>query len=209
MSANDELTAVELAQTVEDFAQEHRAWVRKPIRVENVGSFPGATAEIVMYERTPAEEHVRRLNVAATALKKTDIGTAVEYLRRARALNDSIGDRSHPTEWYLRLPLFLQQAGRMDESLVEFEILLANTDRYVVYPQMSALEIERSRHAYLGSVYDKLRLAWKRENNVAKSEEAQRLCDFHRGERERLEKMIEKERNARMKQYERERGGLA
>lgn len=206
MSTNDGLTVAELARTVEDFAQEHRTWVRKPVLVENAGSVPGFTAEIVMYERTPAEAHIRKLNLAATDLKQSDIGTAIEYLRRVRSIADAIDNKSVTTECYLRLPLFLQKAGRMDESLAEFEILLANVDRYIhVHSQMSALSVEHSRHGYLATIYDKLRLAWKREKNNAKSAEAEKAYWLHRNEQQRLWSLLEEERKAEMEQWRRER----
>lgn len=164
VSESDELQQG-LARTIDDFAKEHKAWGRRFARSDSVDvgeklSALGFSASVVVPERTPAKEHIRLLNLAATQLKKTDIGTAIQYLRRARALGEAIDDWSNT----LRLPLFLQQAGRMDEAIKEFDLLLSIWEKFnkVLSPQASELMREHAREAYLATIYDKLRLAWQR-----------------------------------------------
>jgi hypothetical protein len=165
MSQSDELHQG-LARSVEDFAQEHKAWERKPARFDRADmgknlSGLGFSAAIVVPERTPAEEHLRLLNLAATRLKKKSINTAVQYLYRARALAEAIGGWSNTTEWYLRLPLFLQLAGRMDAAVKEFDMLLSSWRKFnqALSPQASTLMRDHAREVYLATIYDKLRLA--------------------------------------------------
>jgi hypothetical protein len=180
-----------LERSIEELTNEHRTWERKPAKIETSGS-----TTTTWYESTPAEEHVRLLNLEATQLKESDIDLAIDYLRRARALALAI-DAVQTTEWHLRLPLFLQQAGRMDEAVDEFEILLAGFDRFgTPNPQTSNLSKEYFRNVYLATVYDKLRLAWKREKNSAKTAEAQAKCELHRAEQQRLWLLLEAERAA-------------
>lgn len=194
-----ELRQADLQRPIDEFAQEHKAWTRRPVRVEDAGSDQlaavGLAAHVVLFERTPAEEHIRLLNIAATEHKKADIGQSIAYLRRSRALAAAIGAWSYPTEWYLRLPLFLQQAGRMSEALTEFQWLLTHFDCFKSgYSQADELEIEHARHCYLATIYDKLRVAWKREKNAVKADEAKQNCVMHRSEQERIWGLIERRR---------------
>lgn len=214
MSESDELRQG-LARTIEDFAKEHKTWGRGLARSDSVDvgeklSALGFSASIVVPERTPAKEHIRLLNLAATQLRKTDIGTAIQYLRRARALAEAIDDWSNTTEWYLRLPLFLQQAGRIDEAIKEFDVLLSNWEKFnqVISPQANELMREHAREVYLATIYDKLRLAWQREKNTTRAQEAAKACAVHRAEQDRLWPLIEAERKAEMDEYKRKRADL-
>ena len=200
------------ARTIEDFANEHKTWGHRIARSDSVDvgdkfSALGFSASIVVPERTPAKEHIRLLNLAATQLKKTDIDTAIQYLRRALALAEAIDDWSNTTEWYLRLPLFLQQAGRMDEAVKEFDLLLNSWEKFsqTLSPQASELMREHAREIYLATIYDKLRLAWQRERNTTRAQEAAAACTIHRAEQDRIRPIIEAESKAEMDEYNRKR----
>ncbi len=104
------------------------------------------SAEIIFPEKTEEELLIRKLGKEATALKKENLPAAIEKLRQAQALRPSV-PTEYPIAEYLRLPLFLQQAGRMDEALTEFEKLLKQFPRGDEWRD----------------IYDKMRLAYQRE----------------------------------------------
>jgi len=80
--------------------------------------------EVSVREKTASEEKSSELLKEATKKKnEKDLAGAIDCLREAYKLmaQSSI---SYPIETFLRLPLYLQQAGRYDESVTEFEKLL-------------------------------------------------------------------------------------
>jgi len=95
----------------------------------------------------------------ATSQKKAGrIDYAIDLLRNAYALiaRSSI---EYPVQTFLRLPLFLQAAGRNDEAWREFNLLLING-----YPNQSkSSKIIPMDHC---NIYDKMRLFLQREGKV-------------------------------------------
>lgn len=79
-------------------------------------------ASIQVREPSDKEKLIRELGKKATQLKKTDLNEAIACLEQMNRLLDQVST-AYPIEPYLRLPLFLQQAGRMDEAEVLFERL--------------------------------------------------------------------------------------
>lgn len=90
--------------------------------IANVGDV-SFTAKLQVREKTEAEEHIRQLHLKATEIKKDDINTSIDCLQEAQLLLDEV-DTQYPISTYLRLPLFLQQADRMDEAEIIFKQLL-------------------------------------------------------------------------------------
>lgn len=98
----------------------------------------------------------------ATAKKKADdMEGAIESLREAYEIisKTSINYTIDP---YLRLPLYLQQAGKNDEAWSEFNRLIVEG-----YPnQMKIRELIPMDHS---AIYDKMRLFLQRENKPRES----------------------------------------
>lgn len=98
----------------------------------------------------------------ATAKKKAgDMDGAIESLRDAYKVisKTSINYTIDP---YLRLPLYLQQAGKNDEAWSEFNRLIAEG-----YPnQMKIRELIPMDHS---AIYDKMRLFLQREHKARES----------------------------------------
>lgn len=98
----------------------------------------------------------------ATAKKKAgDVDGAIESLREAYKIisKTSINYTIDP---YLRLPLYLQQAGKNDEAWSEFNRLIVEG-----YPnQMKIRELIPMDHS---AIYDKMRLFLQRENKPIES----------------------------------------
>lgn len=111
----------------------------------------GLQYEVLVREKTSEEEMIRRLHLEATQLKSKDINGAVDCLQKAQILLYMIGP-GYPISSFLRLPLFLQKAGRYDEAVLEFEILL----------KKHTMPAERA------AIKDKMRLARQREEKLTK-----------------------------------------
>jgi hypothetical protein len=105
----------------------------------------------------------RQLLRDATALhgeKKYD--AAIERLRSAYALMlASFSD--HPISVWVRLPLYLQKAGRFDEAMHEFSLLNAKIKQRERPKHLSPKQHATHNAADLIFVADKIRLATQRE----------------------------------------------
>mgnify|MGYP001151051251 CR=1 FL=1 len=179
------------SRTIEDLAVEHHEWVREVVRRES-----HLQGEIVIYSRTSAEEHVRRLNLLATQLKDEDLEEAIACMRRACALNKAIGG-GLPDRRSLRLPMFLQRAGRMGEAMQAFNQALRDVDDWVAAGPARQTSTERAAAtaSIKAVVYDQMRIAWKREGDMGKMQSAKRLADWHEAEGMRLHAILDKERH--------------
>lgn len=93
----------------------------------------------------------------ATAEKDAgNFDEAINLLRRAYEVT-KIDGTEHSVETFLRLPLYLQKAGRNDEGWKEFNLLLTNG-----YPnQNKDLQFVAMTNS---KIYDKMRLFLQREN---------------------------------------------
>ncbi|WP_297813681.1 hypothetical protein [uncultured Methylophaga sp.] len=80
------------------------------------------TVSMQVREHTDKEKLIRELGKSATQFKKTDLNEAIACLEQMNRLLDEVSTE-YSIETYLRLPLFLQQAGRMDEAELLFERL--------------------------------------------------------------------------------------
>ena len=89
----------------------------------------------------------------------------------------------------VRLPLFLQRAGRIDDALTEFERLIRETPLRVAHFIPRASERECIEHADLAVIYDKMRLALKREKRLPEASKAEAAASRHREENQRLLKL--------------------
>ncbi|MEO1751544.1 hypothetical protein [Thiofaba sp. EF100] len=118
------------------------------------------------------DEKLSYLSKRATALKdEGKINEAVACLREAQK-HMRKSNFSHPAQQWCRLPLFLQMAGRFDEAMAEFHRLLAELDKrmlkeYAHLPEEIALSCGYTERAV---IYDKMRLACKREKRKEEAE---------------------------------------
>src|SRR5262245_45794184 len=95
---------------------------------------------------------------AATAKKdEGQIDTAIQLLRQAYQLI-ALSSIQYPVETFLRLPLYLQRAGKADEAWAELNKLLTNG-----YPNQPASQQLLPMDHYV--IYDKMRLFLQREGN--------------------------------------------
>ncbi len=139
-----------------------------------------ATSDIVI-TKNPIDERIASLHREATQHKKTDWDAAVACLQEATDLMRRHNAVSGIERW-LRLPVFLQQAGRFAESLEEFDRLLKETEGRVKRESRedsSQTWIEYRIYLDLTQLYDKMRMAYKREKLNDKSAQYAALSAEH------------------------------
>ena len=107
----------------------------------------------------PETERARQVFKDATAASVQDPGKAVRLFRKARK-QAALSGMDHGIDVFLRLPRYLQDAGRSEEGWKEFRNLLANG-----YPNMQ--EGDRARHRMQSAIYDKMRLFLQREKRFS------------------------------------------
>lgn len=116
---------------------------------------------------TKSEEKSSNLLKEATEKKyDSDLDGAIVCLREAYGLMSK--DKTiYPIDTYLRLPLYLQQAGRYAEAISEFEKLISNTPAIVAEefshaPKHTQDSLVAMRYA---DIFDKIRLSLYREKH--------------------------------------------
>jgi hypothetical protein len=95
---------------------------------------------------------------------------AIACLKRQGELAAGIGRGTIAEQ--LRLPLFLQQSGRMPEAVMEFEKLIARTNIALIGSKMAEKE-SGYLHADLRTIYEKLALAHRRAGDAERAEIAE------------------------------------
>jgi tetratricopeptide (TPR) repeat protein len=133
-------------------------------------------------EKSESEERAGELLKEATQKKNNDDWNgAINCLREAykQIAQTKI---SYPIETYLRLPLYLQQAGRYTESFDEFEKLLKNLPAKIAkeFSHISKQEQDGLIAMEASVIYDKMRLASQRENQFTYSVYYQILSNANR-----------------------------
>lgn len=121
---------------------------------------------------SPNQEKASALYKLATARKnENDLDGAIEFLREAKAVLGSEFANVTVAQW-CRLPLYLQQAGRIVESMAEFDLILNALPKYA---EMSVSKMPHEedyefdgrlssiRASYEAAIREKQVLALKRE----------------------------------------------
>lgn len=117
--------------------------------------------------KTKSEEKSSNLLKEATGKKYDgDLDGAIACLREAYGLM-SKDATIYPIDTYLRLPLYLQQAGRYAEAIAEFQYLICNTPAIIAEefshaPKHTQDSLVAMRYA---GIFDKIRLSAYREKH--------------------------------------------
>lgn len=127
--------------------------------------------EVSAPEKSASEDKADELLKEATQKKNNDDWDgAINCLREAykQIAQSKI---SYPIETYLRLPLYLQQAGHYTESAAEFERLLRNLPAKIAkeFSHISKQEQNGLIGMEASIIYDKMRLASQREKQFTNS----------------------------------------
>ncbi len=149
--------------------------------------------EVSAREKTASEEKSSELLKEATQKKNgKDLDGAIYCLQEAYKLmaQSSI---SYPVETFLRLPLYLQQADRYTESIVEFEKLLTNTPVKISKEFSHVSKWKQNGLASMehATIFDKMRLAAQREKQFVSATYYQVLSDASRAVGLKLQKRTE------------------
>ena len=142
-------------------------------------------------EMSEGEEQIAELHRNATKHKDAkDWDKAIGCLRAATNLTSNVAT-SYPIAHYLRLPLFLQQAGLFDEAMQEFEKLLAGVESSVgkEFSHQPAQTQKMLCQARYAAIYDKMRLACQRSGFKEKAAEYETLAEKYKEDHLRLQKV--------------------
>ena len=111
------------------------------------------------------DEKIAELNRRATQFKDAkEWDKAIECLQKAQ-LRMKKSPTWNPIESWLRLPLFLQQAGRFDEAMEQFDWLLGEVDEWhaVGYSHRPKSVQKKLANAAREIILGKIELAKRRE----------------------------------------------
>lgn len=123
--------------------------------VNEIAIKPNKTNIILKYNYNDDSADV--LLKMATKKRTDNIDEAISFLKRAYC-EIAKTKIDYPIDTFLRLPLYLQEAGRPNEALNEFNNLLQNG-----YPNQHKIKELIPMHE--SKIYDKMRLFWQREKN--------------------------------------------
>jgi len=156
-----------------------------------------ATSKIVISEN-PINEQIAELHKKATQYKEENWAEAIACLQEASDLMRRHGGNYVLDRW-TRLPVFLQQAGRYEEAMLEFQRLLsevkARVEQEAKFVKLPSYR-RKLEHQNFEHIYDKMRMVCKREKLPDKALEYQTLAEKHRMIVDELSALLEIERKA-------------
>ena len=127
------------------------------------------------------EQRIAALHREATELKgKKEWDKAIACLQEAERLKPKV-TTIYPVKHALRLPLFLQQAGRFDEAMQEFQKLLDGTEARIAHQfshQKKTVQ-KKLAHADYADIYKTMCTACKREKRFEQVQEYTKLFEHH------------------------------
>lgn len=141
--------------------------------------------------------------VVISKLNGKDWQQAVALLQKASELDERHG-RWIDAARMVRLPVFMQQAGQFDAALVEFARLIRRVPAQVqaTAGNTGALLIRARGHYETALIYDKKRVACKREKNAALAQDSELRAETHHAAWEKLQPALDKEREKETAAYE-------
>jgi len=157
-------------------------------------------------QHSPQNIKIQQLNKEATQLKKYgNISAAIENLKQVHSL--MLDSPCHSIEAWLRLPKFLQAAGRFDEAVRVLEDVIgyAIDDKLNPIPENALGACEHAKealkHRNLVNLYKGKQLVCKRENRLDLVADCEEKVRYHAGESARLKPIVEQEINERSEKY--------
>lgn len=157
---------------------------KKQSRKKTDGSAPvlvDAKHNVFVRPDSADEQRIDALHREATEHKAhKEWNKAVACLREAERLKGNVST-VYPVKHSLRLPLFLQQAGRFDEAMREFQALLDDTESRVLrnLPKRNISSKTMLAHAEYAEIYTAMSTACKREKHMEQAEEYKDIAETH------------------------------
>jgi tetratricopeptide (TPR) repeat protein len=161
------------------------------------------TYEVVV-TKAPVDEQIAALHREATTLKSSNWDAAIACLKQAATLMRK-RKGGYTIGCWLRLPVFLQQAGRFTEAVKELERLIKETPARVKNespPDASTTWLEYRMHVDLKYIYDKMRLVHKREKRYSEAAQYADMSEEHDKRANELWEVLEAEREQDRLAYE-------
>lgn len=165
----------------------------------------------ITVSHSETDKKIAALHREATRYKDVDWDKAIACLQEAAVLMRKNKKSIHEVDRWLRLPVFLQQAGRFDEAMQEFKQLLKEVKPRVKrelarVPYPTAVELHTHLNYY--HIYDKMRMVCKRQKLVVETKEYQALYEQHKLIHAELRPIVERERTEQHDAYLAKRGRL-
>jgi len=130
---------------------------------------------------------------ATALLGDGHIDRAIDVLREAHLLMREEAFQGYAVDKWCRLPLVLQQAGRFDEAMREFEQLLSDLHaiRLKQLPQYPEEIVLLLTHRIRAAIYDRMRRACKREKRLDVAERYAALAEEELRRADEADKKVE------------------
>lgn len=147
----------------------------------------------------------------ATSHKESgDWDAAVKCLYQFKRMAET-DSTVYPIETHLRLPLYLQAAGRFNDAIAEFNLLLNNAkaQKAKEYAHQPVRVQTMLWHSDLSIVYDKMRLAYQREGLPDEVARYRKLSDEHKEKYKAALAIDEEIRRKELEIRQQERDGYA
>ncbi len=165
--------------------KERSSMIQEGSKPSKIGKM-AVSVQIKSRERPADETKISKLGKRATALSKSgDWNEATECLKQVKRLTPTVRTE-YPISHYLRLPLFLQKAGRFDESMKEFYELIDFVSQEGKPKHYDKVAWQAAVHGRLSTIYDKMRLACVREGRKAEAESFAQESSYHNEKWEEL-----------------------
>lgn len=166
------------------------------------------TFSVVFGKKTDSEQKISALGKQATQYSgDNNLDAAILCLEQMWEL--IYESKSYYAQSLVRLPKFLQQAGRFHDAKRRFEELITlapiAAQKYGKDHDFSELYIPSLEHHFLHDVYDAMRIVYKREKQIECSNKYKALAQEHLSMAQNFGKQLEA---ARFKQLEKHRAWL-
>lgn len=161
--------------------------------------------------KNPLRERIAALHREATAHKGSDWNASIAALQEAAHLMRN--SDYYEIDRMLRLPKFLEQAGRFNEAMKELDLLLSEVKqaaKNATKHSSSSLpsSTKCTTHDYYSQVYDVMSLVCKRKKLKDKEKEFRSLSEKHKLIVDELRKVLELEREAEKQAYHEKRAQI-
>lgn len=166
------------------------------------------TFSVVFGKKTDAEQKISALGSQATEYKSgNNLNAAILCLEEMWGL--AYESKSYWAKSLIRLPKFLQQAGRFHDAEKRFQELIAlapiAAQESGKHHDLSEFYIPFEEHYFLYDVYEAMRIVYKREKQIECSNKYKALAQEHLSMAQSFGKQLEA---ARFKQLEKHRAWL-
>lgn len=157
--------------------------------------------KIILGEGSPMDKKISELEKEASAFAGNNWAKAIECLKTIKELRKNAGFL-YSFESYLRLPNYLQRAGRIEEALLEFEELIIHTPNRVLgmvnrkkehSDELYSSMCKRQEYLQLSKIYTCMQKTYEKENESYKAEYYNDLATDFEEKSEELAYYIDKE----------------